>query len=517
MSETPPFQRVLVANRGEIARRICRGLRECGVESVVVYSDAHREARHREAGGVAVPLGGETAAESYLQIDKILAACRETGAEAVHPGYGFLSENADFARAVQEAGLVFIGPDPETMDALGKKQAAREIAVAAGVPVVPGCDEEFSADAEWQAKADEIGYPLMVKASAGGGGKGMRMVERSEDLLEALRAGQREAKAAFGDDRMILERRVFPARHIEIQVMGDHHGEVVSFHERECSVQRRHQKVLEEAPSPAVDEDLRQRMGEAAVRLCKHVGYKNAGTVEFLLDPDGDFYFLEVNTRLQVEHPVTECVTGEDLVHLQLQVAAGAKLEDLLRGRDLTPRGHAIEARLYAECPENGYLPAAGTLLRVLEPAGPGIRIDTGVRSGTEVTVHYDPMLAKLIVHAPDRATACRRMLDALNETHYLGLTTNIDFLSRVVADAKFQAGDLRTDFLDLAPELAEGPGDDASDAAFAAAALAELFGADGVSSKTRSEPSSTGSDSVFTELGAMRLWESSASEGGAR
>ncbi len=499
MQGDPPFRRVLVANRGEIAVRVCRGLAECGVESVVVFSDVDRDAAHRFAGDVAVPIGGESATDSYLNVAAVLDAARASGAEAIHPGYGFLSENAEFERAAESAGFVFIGPRADTMEILGGKRSARQAAVAAGVPVVPGFDGDLPDDQAWLAKAKDIGFPLLVKASAGGGGKGMRLVEREADFLDALAAGRREAKASFGDARMLLERRVFPARHVEIQIMGDEHGRVVSFHERECSVQRRHQKVLEESPSPAVDPALRERMGRAAVTLCERVGYRNAGTVEFLLDENGDFYFLEVNTRLQVEHPVTECVTGLDLVHLQLQVAAGAKLDALLAGREFTPRGHAIEARIYAEDPEHGFLPAAGRLTRVIEPEGPGIRVDSGVHEGADVSVHYDPMLAKLIVHAPDRETACRRLARALRDTVYLGIPTNVDFLRRVVEDPRFRAGELRTDFVERAPDLVAGPGIEPTDTALAAVVLAQLLGADGARTGAAPIDGATGSTSRTT------------------
>ncbi len=508
MSEARQLKRVLVANRGEIAVRICRGLRECGVESVVVYSDVDRDAPHRHAGDVAVALGGETAAESYLRIDRILDAAAGTGCDGVHPGYGFLSENADFARAVEAAGLAFLGPRGDTMEQLGGKRMARRIAVEAGVPVVPGFDGDLDSDDDWLAKAREIGFPMMVKASAGGGGKGMRLVEREADFLDGLHAGKREAKAAFGDDRMLLERRVFPARHIEVQILGDHHGDVVALHERECSVQRRHQKVLEESPSPAVDPALRARMCESAVKLAKAVGYRNAGTVEFLLDPEGNYYFLEVNTRLQVEHPVTEEVTGLDLVHLQLRIAEGARLTELLPDGVPPPRGHAIEARIYAEVPEKGYLPAAGRLSRVIEPEGPGIRVDSGVCDGALVSVHYDPMLAKLIVHAPDRASACRRMAQALRDSVYLGIPTNVDFLRRVVEDERFLSGELRTDMLDLAPELATGDGAEPPSEAYVAAVLASMFEAEGVASVggAAAGAAATGSVALWTRLGGFRL-----------
>ncbi|HEX6813430.1 MAG TPA: biotin carboxylase N-terminal domain-containing protein [Planctomycetota bacterium] len=502
----PPFRRVLIANRGEIAVRIARGLRELGIESVAVHSDSDTRCAHVLQADHAVGLGGNTAAETYLDVGKILAAAKRSGANAIHPGYGFLSENSAFARAVIEAGFVFIGPRPEAMDRLGGKKAAREEALAASVPVIPGTEQDHG-DAGLIEVAKKIGTPIMLKASAGGGGRGMRLVERHQDLAEALVAARREAKASFGDDRMILERAVFPARHVEIQMFGDKHGHVVSLHERECSVQRRHQKVLEEAPSAVVDEALRERMGAAAIALGKRVGYDNAGTVEFLLDEQGRFYFLEVNTRLQVEHPVTELVTGLDLVHLQIHVAAGGRLEQMLAGRDLRPRGHAIEARICAEAPEQGYLPASGTLRLVKEPEGPGIRVDSGVYTGAEVPPYYDSMLAKLIVWAPDRAMACARLSQALCSTAYLGIPTNVDFLRRVVDDAAFRGARLRTDMLRLRPELAEGPQLPPEALALAAAVLCQAVepqrGANG-------SPAGPGarSHSVWSELEGFRLFE---------
>ncbi len=506
---TGPFRRILVANRGEIAVRVARGLRELGIEPVGVYSEVDERATHVAAMSRAVALGGTAAADSYLSIDKVVAAARDQGCDGVHPGYGFLSENAAFARAVAEAGLVFLGPSPAAMEQLGQKRGARELAEAAGVPVVPGYHDDTGDDAALCAAAGRVGFPLMLKASAGGGGKGMRLVDDPGALPDALAAARREAKAAFGDDRMLLERRVFPARHVEIQIVGDQHGDVVSLHERECSVQRRHQKVLEESPSPAVSAELRQRMGEAAVALAKHVGYANAGTVEFLLDEAGEFYFLEVNTRLQVEHPVTEMVTGLDLVHLQVAVAAGARLTDLVGGRDTTPRGHAIEARIYAENPEAGYLPAAGRLARVLEPSGPGVRVDSGVHSGVEVSPHYDPMLAKLIVHAPDRPSACRRLLHALGETVYLGIPTNVDFLARVVRHEAFARGALRTDMLDLHPELAKPPESMPPDIAFIAAALCRsLPGAAGEGQAAGA--AAAAQHDPWQAMGPVRLWSAS-------
>jgi acetyl/propionyl-CoA carboxylase alpha subunit len=513
MAEQPPFQRVLVANRGEIAVRVMRGLRELGIESVAVHSDADEKCAHVLAADHVVALGGNTAAESYLDIDKVLAAAKSAGAQAIHPGYGFLSENSAFVRAVHEAGLVFIGPNADAMDRLGGKKAAREEAVAAGVSVIPGTEQD-AGDEKLIEVAKKIGMPVMLKASAGGGGRGMRRVEREEDLAEALAAGRREARDSFGDDRMIVERAVFPARHIEIQFIADSHGHVVSLHERECSVQRRHQKVLEEAPSAVISEELRQQMGAAAIALAKRVGYDNAGTCEFLLDANDEFYFLEVNTRLQVEHPVTELVTGVDLVHLQLQVAAGGKLEELLAGHDLTPRGHSIEARICAESPEQGYIPAAGLLELVREAHGPGIRVDSGVYTGWEVPPFYDSMLAKLIVWAPNRAMACERLSQALGDTAYLGIPTNVDFLRRIVDDEAFRTAAISTDMLSQRPELAAGdsatgnpgaPDDHVLAAAVLCQALARQSGGGGGAT---SSGSTQGSTAVWQNLNGFRLFE---------
>ena len=390
----PPFRRVLVANRGEIAVRICHALREMGIESVAIHSDPDADAAHVRAATQAFPLGGDSPGESYLCGDRILEAAKATDAQAIHPGYGFLSEDVDFARAVEDSGLTFIGPASRSMALMGSKRSAREAARSSNLSVVPGFDGDLRDDQVLVEEADRIGFPLMVKAVAGGGGVGMRLVEKRAGLPDAVSACRREALAAFADDQLLLEKLVRPARHVEIQVIGDQHGNVISLGERECSIQRRHQKIIEEAPSPAVDGDLRRRMSEAAVATAKSVGYRSAGTVEFLLDEKGAFYFLEMNTRLQVEHPVTEMVTGLDLVQLQIEVAAGASITALLAGRNLEPRGHAIEARIYAESPEDGYLPGAGQLAQVVEPRGPGIRVDSGVHPGVEVSVYYDPLRA---------------------------------------------------------------------------------------------------------------------------
>jgi acetyl-CoA carboxylase biotin carboxylase subunit len=475
----PPFDRVLVANRGEIAVRVLRGIQELGGRGIAVYSEADARALHVRRSDEACCIGPADPGQSYLDIDKVLAAAKKSGAQAVHPGYGFLSENAEFARRVEAAGLVFIGPTAEQMDALGSKRAAKEVAESAGVPVVPGFDGKGRSDEEFLAAAQKIGFPLLVKASAGGGGRGMRLVEKESEFLAALDAGRREAQQAFGDDTMLLEKYLHPSRHVEIQIVGDGQGGAFALGERECSVQRRHQKVLEESPSPAVDDELRTRMQDAAVALAKAVRYRNAGTVEFLVDNESEFYFLEVNTRLQVEHPVTELVTGLDLVHLQLGLAAGRPLLELVPGGRPVLRGHALEARICAEDPEAGFLPAGGKLETCVEPAGPGVRVDSGVYAGFEVPVHYDSMLAKVIVHAPDRATSLLRMEGVLSHAAWLGVPTNVDFLLGVIRSEAFQTGDLRTDFLEVHPELDPSRREDREDppqAALIAAALAGVF-----------------------------------------
>lgn len=483
------FERVLVANRGEIAVRVLRGLRELGTEAIAVCSEADKGALHARTADRVVVLGPAEPAESYLDIDRILAAAKETKAQAVHPGYGFLSENADFARACEEHGLVFIGPSADQMEALGSKRRAKELAESAGVPCVPGFDGKGASEAEFVAAARRLGFPLLVKASAGGGGRGMRLVEREADFVEALRGGQREAKLAFGDDTILLERFVHPSRHIEVQILGDG-TRAIALGERECSVQRRHQKVLEESPSPIVDDALRERLESAAVSLAQHVGYRNAGTVEFLVGPDKQFYFLEVNTRLQVEHPVTEFVTGLDLVHLQIAIASGRDLDTLLPGGRVL-RGHAIEARICAEEPEKGFLPATGKLVIQASPRGPGIRLDTGYDVGSIVTPHYDSLLAKLIVFAPNRQICLRRLEMALRDSAWLGVPTNIDFLRRVVLHPDFQSGDLRTDFLDLHPDLAHPTPVAPPESVLVAAALGSKY-ATGTSAGVSSSPEAT-------------------------
>ena len=454
----PPFEKLLIANRGEVAVRVIRACRELGVTSVAIYSEADEDAMHVRLADEAYLVGPAEASESYLNVESVVRVAKECGARAVHPGYGFLSENADFARAVEEAGIVWIGPPAEAMEKVGDKVRAKELAAEADVPTVPGYAGEEDEDEErLQEEAEEIGYPVLVKASAGGGGRGMRPVQRSEDFVEAVRGARREAEASFGAGAVFLERLVERARHVEVQIVADQHGNVMHLYERECSIQRRHQKIIEEAPSPALDEDLRESLGAAAVRLAEAAGYQNAGTVEFLLDGE-EFYFLEMNARLQVEHPVSELVTGLDLVHLQLAVAAGVPLP--FSQRDVTLRGAAIEARLYAEDPYTG-LPSGGMLQAFTTPTGPGIRNDAGVEAGDEVSLNYDPMLGKLIVFGPDRAAAVLRLRRALGDYSVLGVTTNLPLLRRIADEPAFAAGETTTDFLEehgLDEPVAEPP-----------------------------------------------------------
>ena len=443
--------KVLVANRGEIAVRVIRACRELGIPTVAVYSDCDRGARHVRDADQAVHIGASQASESYLRIDTLIDAAKRTGADAVHPGYGFLAENAAFARACAAAGLTFIGPTADAIKLMGSKTGAREIAIRAGVPVVPGTEAPLGADAsdEEIARAGAaVGYPLMVKAVAGGGGKGMRVVESAGALLNAVRTARSEAGSAFGDTAVYFERRITHPRHIEIQLLGDQHGTVVPFVERECSIQRRHQKVVEESPSMAVTPELRRRIAEAAAAVARAAGYTNAGTIEFLLDADGSFYFLEMNTRLQVEHPVTEMVTSLDLVHWQIRIARGEPLT-IDPARALTPHGHAIECRIYAEDPDQGFMPSPG-LVRGIRPAsGPGIRDDGGVLPGYSVPVFYDSLIAKLIAWAGTRDEAIARMQRALEEYEVVGIRTTIPFFLWLMREPDFQAARFDTTYLD--------------------------------------------------------------------
>lgn len=456
------FKKVLIANRGEIAVRVIRACRELGVRTVAVYSEADRRALHVRQADEAYALGPAPARESYLHVERILDAARRSGAEAIHPGYGFLAENAGFARACEVAGFVFVGPPPAAIAAMGDKVEARRLMQAAGVPVIPGTGADALSDDDLLAEGERIGYPLFVKAAAGGGGKGMRLVEHARDLERALGAARREADKAFGDDTVYLEKALTGARHVEIQVLADNEGNTIHLGERECSIQRRHQKLVEECPSPAVDEALRQRMGQVAVQAARAVGYTNAGTVEFLLAPGhggrSDFYFLEMNTRIQVEHPITEAVTGVDLVHEQLRIAAGEPLRH--RQEDIEMRGWAIECRITAEDPANDFLPASGRVIRLFQPGGPGIRLDSGIQEGLEVSLYYDPLLAKLVAWGHTRTEAIGRMAGALAEYRIVGLPTSIPFHRWVMAGATFASGQYDTSFLEAAePSLEEEVG----------------------------------------------------------
>jgi len=440
------FQKILIANRGEIAVRVMRACRELGIATVAVYSDADREALHVRRADQACALGAAAASESYLNLDKLLAAARRTGAQAIHPGYGFLAENAEFARRCAQAGVKFIGPGAPAMELMGSKTRARQTVAAAGVPLVPGSGALASAR-EAEAAASQLGYPVLVKAAAGGGGKGMRRVNEPAEMGSAFAAAESEALSAFGNGEVYLEKLLESPRHIEVQILGDEHGDLVYLGERECSLQRRHQKVLEESPSPLVEEALRRRMGETAVEVARAAGYTNAGTVEFLVDAARNFYFLEMNTRLQVEHPVTEMVTGLDLVQLQIRIAAGEKLP--FGQPDVQLRGHAIECRIYAEDPENNFFPSPGRITRLMVPSGPGIRDESGVYEGWTVPVEYDPLLSKLVAHAGSRPQAIARMQRALEEYFVGGIATNLALFRRILRHPEFVAGKVDTGFLE--------------------------------------------------------------------
>lgn len=439
----------MIANRGEIACRVIRTCKRLGIATVAVYSDADRHALHVQTADEAVYIGAAKATESYLNMDHILAAAKQAGAEAIHPGYGFLSENSEFARRCKQAGLVFIGPSPESMDAMASKSAAKSLMEKAGVPVTPGYHGEEQSLKKLEAEAKRMGFPLMIKATAGGGGKGMRVVRAVKEFQDALAGAKREAKNAFGDDRVLLEKYIQQPRHIEFQVFGDSHGNVVHLFERECSLQRRFQKVAEETPSPFLDESTRKNMGDAAVAAVKAVNYVNAGTIEFIVGANKSFHFMEMNTRLQVEHPITEEITGLDLVEWQLRVAAGEKLP--LTQDQIKQHGHAIEVRLYAENVEKGFVPVTGRIEAFHLPQGEGTRVDTGVRGGDEISIHYDPMIAKLSVFGKDRAEAVKRLQQALAETAVFGLTTNLPLLRGIARHPDFAAGRYDTGFMERA------------------------------------------------------------------
>jgi 3-methylcrotonyl-CoA carboxylase alpha subunit len=492
------MHKILIANRGEIARRIIRTAHRMGYETVAVYSEADADAPHVREAGQAVLIGPAPAAESYLRVDTILDACRRSGADAVHPGYGFLSENAGFAEACEASDIVFIGPPPSAIKAMGLKDAAKALMKQAGVPVVPGYQGDDQALARLERAAKGIGYPLLIKAVAGGGGKGMRRVDKEAEFAEALIAAQREALRAFGNDGVLIEKYLTKPRHIEVQVFADAHGNVVHLFERDCSLQRRHQKVIEEAPAPGMPAAYRQAMGEAAVTAARAIGYRGAGTVEFIVDatePLGSapFYFMEMNTRLQVEHPVTEMITGLDLVEWQIRVANGERLP--LRQDQLAIQGHSVEARFYAEDPENGFLPSTGRLTRMVLPTGlPGVRIDAGVEQGGEVTVHYDPMIAKVIAHGSDRQVAIDRLVAALDACVVEGVRTNRAFLARLVDHHAFRAGEVDTAFIERHGDELR-PDDFVPDRVVALAALASVTTAETVAPA-----------SLFERLGPWRL-----------
>jgi acetyl-CoA carboxylase biotin carboxylase subunit len=441
------FTKILIANRGEIAVRIMRTCREMGISTVAIYSDADSRSLHVLSADQAVYLGEAEPSKSYLNIDKIINAAKSTGAEAIHPGYGFLAENADFAERCKSSGLTFIGPPPQVIRDLGDKITARKIMTAGGVPVIPGTMECIDNIAAVAADAERIGYPVLVKAAAGGGGKGMRVVDNPEDLGEACNASSSEAAGAFGDGSIFIEKYLSPSRHVEFQILADSYGNVIHLNERECSIQRRHQKVIEETPSPIMTPELKEKMGAAAVAAARASGYCNAGTVEFIVDCHGNFFFLEVNTRLQVEHPVTEMTTGIDLVRYQISIAAGEKLS--LAQEDISAKGHAIECRIYAEDPEEGFFPSPGTIHYMKEPSGPGIRNDCGVYTGCTVPFEYDPIVSKLVVHGNTRQDAISRMIRALQEYIILGIKTPVPFLIDVLKSEPFLNGETYTDFID--------------------------------------------------------------------
>ena len=496
------FSKILIANRGEIALRIIRTLREMNIRSVAVYSDADRGALHVRKADEAAHIGAAPSSESYLNPAHILEAAKKHGADAIHPGYGFLSENAGFAAACEEAGFTFVGPSSESIRLMGSKTEARRVAKAGGAPIVPGTEQGLTSSAEAMAFARDAGFPVMLKAVAGGGGKGMRRVDCEPDLPAAFESASSEALRAFGDGRIYVEKLIENARHIEIQIFGDRHGNMVHLGERECSVQRRHQKVIEESPSPLVARKpaMRQEMGEAAIRAARAAGYYNAGTVEFLADNSGNFYFLEMNTRLQVEHPVTELVTGLDLVRLQIDIAAGGRLP--FTQEQVALRGAAIECRIYAEDPANNFFPSPGRIAHLAEPSGPGVRLDSGIYPGWTVPLEYDPMLSKLIVWADTREHAIARMLRALSEYHVGGIKSNIPLFQSILNDPAFRAGDLHTGYLDALLKSPMQPPDAPPELAAIAALVASRLDKAAAAAPV---PSSTG-QSRWLSAGRERL-----------
>lgn len=494
------FKKMLVANRSEIAIRVMNACRVLGIPSVAVYSDADKRAKHRFYADEAVYVGASPPNESYLDIDKIITAAKDTGCDAIHPGYGFLAENPELAQRCTDSGITFVGPSPEAIRLLGNKVESRIKMAEAEIPLIPGMKAASTDLKVYKEAAEKAGYPVMVKAAAGGGGKGMRVVHAPDGLSEAIEAAQREAKNAFGDDTVYLEKYIVNPRHIEFQVMADSHGNTVHIFERECSIQRRHQKIIEETPSVAVDDNLRARMGADAVRVAQAAGYVNAGTVEFLLDESGGYYFLEMNTRIQVEHPVTEMVTGTDLVVEQIRIAAGKELSPQFL--NLTQRGHAIECRIYAEDGENNFMPSTGLIVHYSEPSGPGIRVDSGVQDGAEVTIDYDPIMAKLIVHAPNREMAIDKMIDALNNYKVLGVKTSKRFMIEALQHPVFKAGKTYTSFIE--DHMSERTTDTASfhELAVAAATACQANGSAVVSGGRQGE------STVSTPWQTIGAWE---------
>jgi acetyl-CoA carboxylase biotin carboxylase subunit len=507
------FKKILIANRGEIAVRVIRACHEMGIAAVAVYSDVDRAALHVRKADEAYPIGAAAASESYLSIKKILDVAARSGADAVHPGYGFLSENAKFARACVDAGVKFIGPTAAAMEAMGSKTKARQAMKRVGVPIVPGTSRGLESFEQAEQIAARIGYPVMLKAAAGGGGKGMRLVHAPDELKSALASARSEAERSFGDSEVYIEKAIINPRHIEMQILADEHGNTVYLGERECSLQRRHQKVVEEAPSPIVDPDMRRRMGEVAVRVAQSAAYTNAGTVEFLVDAQKNFYFLEMNTRLQVEHPVTELVTGLDLVHLQIRIAAGERLP--FTQSDVQVRGHAIECRIYAEDPDNSYFPSPGKITLLIEPSGPGIRRDSGMYEGWTVPMDYDPLLAKLIGYSSDREQAISRLTRALDEYFVGGIKTNLSLFRRILTDPDFRAGKMDTGFMDRLLqqkriEIATDP-----KAVEAAAIAAGIFTVLGSATVGASEPgAANGSEN---KLSVVSNWKIAARKEGLR
>lgn len=498
------FKKILIANRGEIAIRVINTCRTLGIKTVAVYSEADTNSLHRWAADEAVQIGPAAPGESYLVIDKIINAAKETGAEAIHPGYGFLSENPQLPGACVEAGIVFIGPSAESMRLMGNKISAREAAIEANAPITPGLEGAATDLSVFQKKADEVGYPVLIKAAAGGGGKGMRLVEAPTGLADAIEAAAREAEKAFGNSAIYLEKYLVKPRHVEFQVFGDSHGNYAHLFERECSIQRRHQKIIEETPSVALNDELRARMGEAAVSITRAAKYVGAGTIEFLLDDSGEFYFLEMNTRLQVEHPITEEVTGLDLVAEQIRIASGRELSEELRGA--TQRGHAIECRIYAEDAENNFFPSSGEVLRYTEPSGPGIRVDSGIEEGSVVGIDYDPILAKVVTYGETREAARLRMLDALRRYKILGVKTCNAYLIDILESEAFISGRTHTAFIDdEMPEIA-----DPSDLEIrAAAAIAAVALESAVAKPSGATVGQGVAPSLWDTLGTWRIGES--------